>query len=43
MFVIFLKDVSPNLVIRFIIPFTVGAFIYVALTNVLPELKEDQE
>ena len=38
MFVIFLDDFSPDLVVRIIVPFTVGAFVFVALTNVLPEL-----
>jgi zinc transporter ZupT len=43
LFVIFLKDISPDLVLRCIVPFTIGAFIYVSLTNVLPELMEDQK
>jgi zinc transporter 13 len=41
MFVIFLEDVNPVIVVRFIVPFTVGAFMYVSLTNVIPELKSD--
>lgn len=43
LFVIFLKDISPDLVLRCIVPFTIGAFIYVSLTNVLPELMEDEK
>ncbi|CBY42981.1 unnamed protein product, partial [Oikopleura dioica] len=43
LFVIFLQDISPDLVLRCIVPFTIGAFIYVSLTNVLPELMEDEK
>ena len=42
MFVIFLQDVNPDLVKIFIVPFTIGAFVFVALTNVLPELTSNQ-
>ena len=43
LFVILLKDISPDLVLRCVVPFTIGAFIYVSLTNVLPELMEDEK
>jgi len=42
MFVIFLQDVNSDLVKIFIVPFTIGAFVFVALTNVLPELTSNQ-
>lgn len=41
MFVIFLEDVNPDIVISLIVPFTVGAFMYVSLTNVIPELTKE--
>jgi zinc transporter 13 len=41
MFVIFLEDTNPTIVISVIVPFTVGAFMYVALTNVIPEITKE--
>ena len=41
MSVIFLRDISHEGVLLLVVPFTIGAFIYIALPNIIPELIEE--
>ena len=41
MSVIFLRDLSHEGVLLLVVPFTIGAFIYISLSNILPELIEE--
>ena len=43
MSVIFLRDLSHEGVLLLVVPFTIGAFIYIALSNIMPELIEEGE
>jgi len=42
MSVIYLRDLSEG-ILMLVVPFTIGAFIYIALSNILPELIEEGE
>ena len=42
LFVVFLNDISPDSILNIIVPFTIGAFLFISLSNILPELIEQK-
>ena len=42
LFVVFLNDISPGSILNIIVPFTIGAFLFISLSNILPELIEQK-